>query len=116
MRKWDDHRREKLGYAARAGSVLAGDEFEERVFDDLWAEAAPSKAPVSWRDVENWTEAEFVARVQMDRNDSGTGGYRSVARRTEGWHATTLLRRWQKVSGGKPWPSGKENRTTRITR
>jgi hypothetical protein len=69
----------------------------------------------TWREVESWTEGDFVERVRMDQTDHRTGSYRSVAERTEGWGPTALLRRWQKVSGGKPWPSGNEKRTTRTT-
>ncbi len=76
---------------------------------------AQAPGPKRWQDVEQWNEDDFREHVRMDQEDGRKGSYRSLAERIEGWTATPLLRRWQKVSGDKPWPSGRRNRTTRDT-
>lgn len=85
---------------------------EQEIIDGLDGREAPR---LRWAGAERWGEADFVWHVEMDIAENGTGGYRSVAKRIHGWSATALLRRWQKVSGGKPWPSPAKNRTTRTT-
>lgn len=69
--------------------------------------ATGSRHVATWRNADAWTEPDYIDRIAEDRALGGSGGYRSVAKRCEGVGATALLRRWQKVSGGKPWPSGR---------
>jgi hypothetical protein len=68
--------------------------------------AMEGRAKATWRNVETWAEQDFVDHVKQDQEDDRTGGYRSVAQRCVGYSAWQLLRRWQKISGGKSWPSG----------
>jgi hypothetical protein len=70
--------------------------------------ATMKRPPATWRNVEDWTEQDFRDRVATVQADGGKGGYRTVAARCIGWSPTQLLRRWQRVSGGKPWPSGQD--------
>lgn len=60
---------------------------------------AMTRPAATWQDVDEWTEADFRQRV-------GKLGYRAAAKLAHKG-PTALLRRWQAVSGGKPWPSGR---------
>jgi hypothetical protein len=95
----------EIADARDARSPATQAEWYARV-DEVHGQAKHERTP--WRNVETWAETDFRAAVAKDREGGGSGSYRSVAKRVAGWGATALLRRWQKVSGGKPWPSGRK--------